>query len=855
MDFTLSDDQRMLRDTVERLVAKDYGFEQRKAHAREAPGYSRAMWTRYAELGLLALPFPSEHGGLDGGAVDVMLAMEALGRALLLEPLLSTMVIGSAVLCAAGSPALARWAAPIGTGETTLAWAHDERGARYRRCDVSTRARVDAGAYVLDGAKSQVLHGDSADRLVVSARIAGERRDADGIALFMVPADAPGLTREIYRTHDGLPAADLCLDGVRVTLADAVGAPGAASALIDVACDAAIAALAAEAVGVMSLALDMTVDHLKTRQQFSGPIARFQSLQHRAAEMLIALEQARSMALYAAFALEESDPAERRKALAAVKVQVGESARFIGQQAIQLHGGIGVTEEYAVGHCARRLTMIEARFGDQRAPPGRVRSSRRIHRRGAGRMNFEADPALAAFRAEVRAFLRDALPQALARRTLRGWHATRADMVAWTRILHARGWSAPHWPAAHGGPGWSPMQRLVFEEECALAGAPPTCAAAFSLVAPVVYTYGSAGQQARFLPPILRGETFWGQGFSEPNAGSDLASLKTRAEREGEVYRVNGQKTWTTDGHYADWLFCLVRTDAVAKPQRGISFLLIDARSPGITIRPIVSIDGAHSLNEVFFDEVRVPVANRIGDEGQGWAMAKFLLDNERAFSAEVPRNKRMLARLRAVAAATRRIDDPVFAQQVAEVEVQLQSLEWLTLRALAEHDHAADKAWPAGSVLHVLGSELQQKTGALLVEALGDRGIVAYPEFHADDAPPGYPPGPDDAPRRHGRLPLSTGRDDLRRQQRDPAQPHCTLVPPGLIAWTSPSPRNRPCCATARAASSTRTTASSSAARWSSAVAAFPMRIGRASPPWAGSAPGCRKMWAASAAVRSRPR
>jgi alkylation response protein AidB-like acyl-CoA dehydrogenase len=300
---------------------------------------------------------------------------------------------------------------------------------------------------------------------------------------------------------------------------------------------------------------------------------------------------------------------------------------------------------------------------------------------------------------------------------------------------------------AHGGPGWSPLQRHVFEEECALAGAPPTCTAAFSLVAPVIYTYGTDTQKDRHLPPILRGDTFWGQGFSEPNAGSDLASLRTRAERDGDHYIVNGQKTWTTEGHYADWLFVLVRTDPQAKPQRGISFLLIDARSPGITVRPIISIDDAHSLNEVFFDDVCVPVENRIGDEGQGWSFGKLLLDNERAFSAEVPRNKRMLARLKAIAASRGLLDDPVFAQRVAEVEVDLGALEWLTLRALSEHGSDAAGAWPAGSVLHVLGSELQQKTGALLVEALGERAVVAYPALDGADAPAGYPPGPDHAP------------------------------------------------------------------------------------------------------------
>jgi alkylation response protein AidB-like acyl-CoA dehydrogenase len=362
-------------------------------------------------------------------------------------------------------------------------------------------------------------------------------------------------------------------------------------------------------------------------------------------------------------------------------------------------------------------------------------------------MHFDRDPDDAAFRDEVRAFVRDALPPDMAKRNLRGFHPTKEDMQAWTRILHARGWSAPHWPVEHGGTGWSPLRRHLFEQECFAAGAPPTCTAAFSLVAPVLQRFGTPAQQQRHLPSILRGDTFWGQGFSEPNAGSDLASLRTRAVRDGEHYVVEGQKTWTTEGHYADWLFCLVRTDATVAPQRGISFLLIDARSPGITIRPIISIDGAHSLNEVFFDAVCVPVENRVGDEGQGWTCAKFLLDNERAFSAELPRNQRMLARLKAVAKAQHLDGDPVFAHRMAEIEVELAALEWLTLRALSEHGSAAAHAWPAGSMLHVLGSELQQKTGALLVEALGERGIVAYPELDGDAAPADYPPGPHHAP------------------------------------------------------------------------------------------------------------
>jgi pimeloyl-CoA dehydrogenase small subunit len=364
MNFALSDDQRMLQDTVERLVARSYGFEQRKAYAAQPCGWSREVWRTLAEIGLLALPFPEAQGGLGGGPVDVMLVMQALGKALPLEPLLSTMVIGGAALRHASPAQLDRWVGAIAAGELTLGWAHREAQSRYRLHDVACSAQRVSGGWLLSGNKPLVLHGDSVDRLLLGARSGGARRDADGLSLFMVDAAATGVERRPCRTHDGRRAADIVLDRVHVADADLIGEPGHALPIIEAISEAAIAALAAEAVGVMDSALAMTVDYLKTRQQFGGPIARFQALQHRAAEMLIALEQSRSMAMYAALMLDEPDAAERRKALSAVKVQIGHAARFVGQQAIQLHGGIGVTEEYAVGHCHKRLAMMEMEFGD-----------------------------------------------------------------------------------------------------------------------------------------------------------------------------------------------------------------------------------------------------------------------------------------------------------------------------------------------------------------------------------------------------------------------------------------------------------------------------------------------------------
>lgn len=365
MNFELSEEQTMLKDTVDRLVSKGYSFQQRQAYAGEPDGWSRAMWTQYAELGLLALPFDPDHGGLGYGPVEMMIVVEALGRALVLEPFFSTVVVAGAALRAAASPAqLAEWVPLIASGDLLIAFAHAERQSRYNLADVGCTATPEGDGYRLDGAKVLVLHGEQADKLIVSARLRGKRTERDGICLFMVDAKAAGVARHGYRTQDGLRAADITLDSVRVGAADLIGEPGNALAAIERTADEAIAALCAEAVGAMAVTQDMTVDYLKTRSQFGSVIGSFQALQHRSAEMLVALEQARSMAMYAALMVNEPDLAERRKALSAVKVQIGKSARFIGQQAIQLHGGIGVTEEYAVGHYFKRLTMIEAQFGD-----------------------------------------------------------------------------------------------------------------------------------------------------------------------------------------------------------------------------------------------------------------------------------------------------------------------------------------------------------------------------------------------------------------------------------------------------------------------------------------------------------
>lgn len=365
MDFELSEEQRLLKDSVERLVAQRYDFEARKKYMGEADGWSRALWKQYVDLGLTALPFAEEHGGIGGGPVETMIVMEAFGRALALEPFWATVVVGGSFLARGASEAARADLLPkVAAGEALLAFAHSERQARYDLADVAATAKKDGAGYVLDGAKSLSVHGDCADTLIVSARVSGGQRDKAGIGLFLVDAKAPGVTRRGYPTMDGLRAAEVTLAGVKVGADAVIGEPGNAYPLIEQVSDIAIAALAAEAVGAMSAMHEITVDYLKQRKQFGVPIGNFQVLQHRAGEMLIALEQARSMAMLATMMATEENAVERRKAISAAKVQIGRSGRIVGQGAIQLHGGIGMTMEYKVGHYFKRVTMIDTIFGD-----------------------------------------------------------------------------------------------------------------------------------------------------------------------------------------------------------------------------------------------------------------------------------------------------------------------------------------------------------------------------------------------------------------------------------------------------------------------------------------------------------
>ena len=365
MDFSLAEERRLLQDTVKRFLANEYAFDKRRARVASAEGFSRDTWKEFARLGLIGIAMREEDGGMGGDAFDTVIVMEAFGRALVTEPYLATVVLGAGLIADTGTPGQrAAWLPAVAEGDKLLAFAHSEPAARYCETYVETRAVQEGAKWRIDGKKAVVLGAQSADAIVVSARTSGKPGDREGLSLFLVDRDAPGVKLRGYTTQDGGRAADITLSGVEVADDRRLGEAGKAGAAIERALDRANAALCAEALGIIDALNEATLEYLKTRKQFGQPIGRFQALQHRMAEMTIKAVESRSMAILAASAMREGNATERTRRVSAAKAFVGQAARFVGQQAVQMHGAIGVTDELVVSHWFKRLTMINATFGD-----------------------------------------------------------------------------------------------------------------------------------------------------------------------------------------------------------------------------------------------------------------------------------------------------------------------------------------------------------------------------------------------------------------------------------------------------------------------------------------------------------
>lgn len=711
MTFARTETQTMLADMIDRLLAERNEFEARRQRLSGTSPQRMALWPDLAGQGILGAAFPEESGGFGGAMRDLATVMQAVGRFLVVEPVAAS-AIGGWLLAQAGYDI-----ADVIAGDRVIAIAHDEGLDTFAQRRVT--ARQDGDRWLVSGTKPAVRHADLADTLLVTADAAGET-----ICLLVEPS-ASGLSFDTTRLIDASSAATLTFDTVAATRLD-LPAGAIETALARYAC-----ALAVEAVAIAETLCEKTFAYLGTRKQFGVPLATFQALQHRAADMKIATEAARVLADRAIAALDSGQGA----ALAsAAKALADDAGVRVGHEAVQLHGGMGVSDELDVSHAMRRLAAIRATLGNAAC-----------HRRRFAALSQDAviadEDDLADFRRDVRAFVREQLPLEIREKGEKGLEFAKGDFVAWQKLLRDKGWFAAAWPAEFGGRAWDLSRQLAFVQEAGHAGAPMIMPYGVNMVGPVIYTFGTAEQQARHLPGILSSDVWWCQGYSEPNAGSDLASLRTTAVRDGDHYVVNGTKMWTTEAHWADWMHCLVRTDRAVKPQAGISFLLIDMTTPGIEVRPIVTIDGQHHTNQVFFDDVRVPVENLVGQEGQGWTIAKFLLANERVSIADTGPKLKLLGDIKAMFAALVESegttpDVALIADRLADAQVQLTALCAMEQDYVRAWQQGANRDGPEASFLKVRGTEILQALSEIALAIEGPLGAVHDPaDLHL---PPG---------------------------------------------------------------------------------------------------------------------
>ena len=726
-----------LRDSARDLLSRDnHAARVRAGRNRLSSGHEAASWRDLAAAGWLAILLAERDGGLGLDLAAVAAVAEEIGRSLLPEPFTAVAVQAAQALSACpDSPLRAQLLERLAGGRLLAALAWQERAGQQDDELISTRAEADGEHYRLHGHKTFALPAAAdLDGWLLSAR-----GDA-GWLLFWLPAGLPGLTPSYSPGIDGSMMASLRLEQVTVPRAHALAGGDAARDAVRQANDAARLAQSAELLGVARQALALTLPYLASRQQFGRPIGSFQALQHRLVDAHIQLELA---AAGLDEALEEqADPARLDSArVSRLKARCADAAIDMCRLAIQLHGAIGYTDECDIGLFFKRALHLNAWLGNAEQQRRRYRRLRPqiagAEPEAAAAADYPRDADWEAmpeddFRLMLRGFFSSRYPPALRHppRRLR-WH----EIHDWYLTLSRQGWIAPAWPKAFGGMGLSPARHLAFIEEQEHHGVARAPDQGIVMVGPLLIRHGSPEQQQRFLPRILSGEHIWCQGYSEPNAGYDLASVRTEAVADGEEFIVNGQKTWTTLAQDATHIFTLVRTDPHARQQAGISFLLIDLATPGITIRPIATLAGHEEFCEVFFDQARVPAANLVGGLNQGWNIAKALLGFERIFLGSPQQAQQALAQLAAQARAQGDFDDPVFADRYTRLE-----LDVADLGALYKHFAAivrrGEALPPAVSALKIWATETYQRISLALMDLAGEYGSWADADPHAGQAP-----------------------------------------------------------------------------------------------------------------------
>lgn len=710
---TATDEARLIAQSA----ADFYASKQPLSRARElrgtAPGYSTKIWREMAALGWMGLHLGEQWGGSAAPLGHWIALARESGRTLAPEPLVASAVLAGGVIAAGDNMALKDRLLPQLVGglcTPALAWQEPGRGLVLQP-QLRVACTTD-GVLTLQGTKCFVPQGAGADGFIVSVQSASS---AQGMALYWVDAQAPGLTLQHYPRIDGGFWTDLQLDQVRVAPEMLIAQGEKALAILSEALDVATMVLCSEMVGVMQRALEMSVDYIATRVQFDHPIGSFQALQHKTVDLLVAMEIARSVVTQNTRLFEAATNRSYRALLASqAKARCAESILVVTKGCIQLHGGMGYTDEADIGMYLKRAMVLASWLGD--AQSHRTQYARLVD---MGECRPSDDDA--GSMAEVRAWLEKNFPQRL---RFPDHRVDSSDASDWLELLHAKGWAAPNWPMEFGGMGLSAYDQVRFQEECDRVGMNIAPNLGASMLGPLLIRYGSDVQRREHLPKILSGEVRWCQGYSEPGAGSDLANLRTSAVLDGEHFVVNGQKIWTSFAFDAQMMFMLVRTDNSGRKQDGISFLLVDMKSPGITIRRIRNLTGSAEFCEVFLDNVRVPQANLVGAMNHGWKMAKSLLGSERIMLAS-PRLARYPLRLLGDYARTHGVDqDPVFRHRFTQLQMDVDDLGAafvLMVDALRRgHEPGAEI-----SILKLWTTETFQRVADLLLHTAGEAATI----------------------------------------------------------------------------------------------------------------------------------
>lgn len=745
--------RRMLHDSVADFTARATDTKRVRALRDTPPGFDRALWRGLATQGWLGILVPEQYGGAGLGYAELRIAAEGLARALIPEPFTACAVLAAGALLHGDNEPLRRELLPkLVNGEYMLSLAWQESHGGTNRACTGVRATKTTAGFVLNGRKRFVTPAAGADGFIVVAH------DGDAVALYYLPADARGMNTALDRRADGTFSGNITFTNTPAAAAHVVATGHAAEAALARALDDATIAASLELHAVLSQALTMTLDYMKIRVQFGRPIGSFQALQHRVVDHLIQKELASALLDATIRELDDTPQvtAARRAELASrCKSRASDAALEITRDCIRLHGALGYSDECDIGLYMKRALVLSAWLGngaEHRRRLDRTRDAREQAMKGQASVHAPmkyadlpgepgARPAETdwnvlddeTFRAEAIAFYERHFPREF-RFAQRRPH--KADVFQYMKTCSRHGWLAPAWPRRWGGMALSPAKQVILFEERERLGVTRVLEHGLNLLGPALMKFGTEAQQNRYLPKILAVDYIFCQGYSEPNAGSDLASLQTHAERDGDHYVVNGSKIWTSLAQDATHMFLLVRTDRAAKRQAGITFFILDLATPGVTIRPIRNITGYEDFCQVFFDNVRIPVENVVGGENNGWTVAKGLLGFERLNSGSPRRPQYPMLKTREIAVEHGVWDDAEFRSKYTKLELDVDDLALLFQR-YADVIASGGNPGPDISMLKIWSSETTLRMNALMLETAGSAaglaGEVAFGENKVD--------------------------------------------------------------------------------------------------------------------------